>query len=167
MEQTSILQEKPDPNLIKEQTLDSFLSYLEYLTDNKTQFAGETAKFDSSTLLDSHKDKSILLVDKYLSCAVPSAQLEFLLESQGIMDYNADLDGFKHSICSNEGVISEVFSPNIHGEHFNPYKRFQSCCSASSRTCSKALDLVGLEIKVSSELSPSEVIKQDLSLIHI
>ena len=165
-----IQQEKPDPNIIPEQNIDSLISYVQYLADNKTVFDGKEAKFDISLLLDSHKGRSVFLVDKYLNCAVPSAQLEFVLESQGIMEYGASLDGYKHSICTDSGAIidngcnskiagpaiSEIFSPNIVGDHFNPYIRFKSCCSVASRTCSKVLDLVGLEPKVVSELSPSE-----------
>jgi len=154
-------QEKHGSNYIPEQNIDSLISYVQYLADNKTQFDGKEVKFDSSLLLDCHKGRSVFLVDKYLTCAVPSAQLEFLLESQGIMEYGASLDGYKHSICSDSGSnpeLSEIFSPNIVGDHFNPYIRFKSCCAVASRTCSKVLDLVGLEPKVVSELAPSETV---------
>jgi hypothetical protein len=100
--------------------------------------------------LEVHKGKSVLKIDKYLSCAVPSPELEFVLESKGIQNYEAYLDpefNFKHGICDNEGVISEIFSPDIKGDHYNPYIRFKSCISSASRSCSLLMDLVGLEVK--------------------
>ena len=128
--------------------------------------------------MEAHKNKSIFLVDRYIYCAIPTPDLEFLLESQGIFNYNADLEGFKHSVCTNRdslpnsgeyekagGVsynLSEIFSPNIVGEHFNPYKRFQSCLSVASRTCSKVLDLAGLEIRDISAVEPHENVFLDI-----
>lgn len=159
MQQLSLV--KDPPNLFKEQNLESLLSYVQYLTSNKN-IECKTAGFDSSTLIDTHKGKSVFLVDKYVNCAIPSVSLEFLLESQNIWNYNAGLNGFTHRICVNEDVISEIFSPNIKGEHFNPYKRFQSCCSSASRSCSDLLDLAGLEPVNISELDPHDNIFLDI-----
>ena len=90
--------------------------------------------FGDSLLVGSHLGKSSLFIDKYLDCSIPDIQLEFLFESQGIADYSAYLDPsreFKHCICSNselsassEDIISELFIPNVKGDHFNPYIRF-------------------------------------------
>jgi hypothetical protein len=106
--------------------------------------------YDSKELLDVHKGKSVLKLDKYISCAIPSPDLEFILESQGIMEYDSFLDPeyqFKHGICTHKDIISEIFTPIIKGDHHNPYIRFKSCISGSSRSCSLLMDLVGLESK--------------------
>lgn len=106
--------------------------------------------YDSKELLDLHRGKSVLKLDKYISCAIPTPDLEFVFESQGIMEYDSFLDPefqFKHGICTHEGIISEIFSPDIKGAHYNPYIRFKSCSSGSSRSCSLLMDLVGLETK--------------------
>lgn len=126
--------------------LSGLVSYLEYLADTQI---GKKADFDSSLLKDAHIGKSVLFIDKYQNCSVPSVDLEFIFESQGIFDYEASLDpdfNFKHSICSKDDVISELFVPDIEGDHYNPYIRFKSCVGIGSRTCSKLLDLAGLEI---------------------
>jgi len=127
--------------------LSSFISYIYYLTSSS---ANSEVDYDSKELLELHKGKSVLKVDKYLSCAIPSPELEFVLESQGILNYEAFLDpefNWKHGICTHDDIISEIFSPNISGDHFNPYIRFKSCISSSSRSCSLLMDLAGLELK--------------------
>ena len=132
-----------DPSLHFD-SIESLLSYIYYLTSNHLP---NEVDYDSKELLEVHKGKSILKIDKYLRCAVPSPELEFILESKGIQNYESYLDpdfNFKHGICDNEGIISEVFSPDIKGDHFNPYIRFKSCISSSSRSCSLLMDLVGL-----------------------
>jgi hypothetical protein len=66
------------------------------------------------------------------------------------MEYDSFLDPeyqFKHGICTHKDTISEIFSPDIKGDHYNPYIRFKSCISGSSRSCSLLMDLVGLESK--------------------
>ncbi|GAH74654.1 unnamed protein product, partial [marine sediment metagenome] len=77
-------------------------------------------------------------------------QLTFLFESQGIINFNADLDQdrqFKHKVCKdNDGNITEMYYPNIHGEHFNPYKRYCSSVSSASQQCSKLMDLAGVDL---------------------
>lgn len=139
--------------------LGGFLSYLEYLTSNKIKFNEIKADHDSDSLKNCHIGNSVLLVDKYVNCSIPSPDLEFLLESQGIVDYEAYLDPeyqFSHSICGSEEALSEIFSVNIRGDHFNPYIRYKSCAVSGIRSCGTLLDLVGLEVKVIKELSPSE-----------
>lgn len=138
----------PDKSMLHFDNLRSFLSYLEYLSDTHLR-SGVVADFDSSLLKKCHSGNSVLLVDKYVNCAVPSVDLEFILESQGIQDYEAYLDpdfNFKHSICKKGDTLSEVFSANISGDHFNPYIRFKACVGNGSRCCSKLLDLAGLDI---------------------
>jgi len=148
MQQLLLQPEKTPKNLLKFDNLGSFVSYLEYLTD--THFSENAiADFDSPLLKKAHFGNSILLVEKYAKCSIPDLQLEFIFESMGIQNYNAALEPgatFKHSICTHEGVTSEIFSPNITGEHFNPYIRFQSSSSSAVRSCSKFMDLAGLEI---------------------
>lgn len=138
--------------------LPSLLSYLEYLTDNKNL----VCDFDSPDLQKSHENKSTLLLNDYISCTIPSHQLEFLLESQGIMDYGCTLEGYYHQVCTEEDLISELFTPKVKGDHYNPYIRYQSNCSSASRTCSKVLDLAGLEIYDISKLEPHHNIFLDI-----
>jgi len=170
-----------DPTRLHFKNVSSLLSYIYYLTSN--HLTKREVDYDSKELLAVHKGKSVLKLDKYISCAIPSPELEFVLESIGIMNYDCYLDpefNWKHGICKSvpqleEGkivewvringqsiptygdpkpssgdrtwVLSEIFSPNISGDHFNPYVRFKSCISSSSRSCSLLMDLVGLEIK--------------------
>lgn len=144
---------EPSLSTLHFSNIDSFISYIYYLTSKKDN--GRTTgrdfnvfDYDSPELLACHSGKSVLKVDKYIRCCVPSVDLEFILESSGISDYSCFLDpdyNFKHSVCTLEGVISEIFSPAISGDHFNPYIRFKSCVSSSSRSCSLLMDLVGLE----------------------
>lgn len=157
----SELDTTPSPN-IDFTTIESFLSYLEYLTDNKNCINTTEGSFGDDSLLDSHKNRSILLVDKYVKCAVPSSQLEFLFESLGIYEYDSSLNGYNLSICQKNDSTSEILSPDITGDHYNPYIRFKSCSSASSRTCSKLLDLAGLEIYNVSEAEPHHNVFLDI-----
>ena len=142
----SLLQQAESNSGLHFKNLSGLVSYVQYLAD--TQIS-EKAGFDSSLLKDAHIGKSVLLIDKYVNCSIPSVDLEFIFESQGIFEYEASLDpdfNFKHSICSKGDTISELFSPNIEGDRYNPYIRFKSCVGIGSRTCSKLLDLAGLEI---------------------
>lgn len=126
--------------------LRSLLCYLDYLTD--TQIPIITG-FDSQVLKESHIGKSVFLTEKYIKCSIPSPDLEFIFGSLDIEDYNAYLDpefNFKHKICNNNNILSEVFYPNIHGDHYNPFIRWNSTAAACCRSCSKLLDLAGIEI---------------------
>lgn len=151
--------EKPE-NLIEFKNLDDLCSYVQYLT---AEGVFERYKSGNSGLLDAHLGKTSLIFDKYVLCSIPNVQLEFLFESMGVFNYNAEFDGFKRCFCTNEDVISESIVPVIYGEHFNPFKRFQSCISSASRTCRKVLDLAGLEIKNISELDPHDNIFLDIT----
>jgi len=129
--------------------LESFCTYLEYLPDTQIANNCVTADFNSLSLKNCHIGNSILLVDRYVDCSIPSVDLEFLFESQGISNYEAFLDpefNFKHSICTHGDSISELFSPDITGDSFNPYIRWKTCVSKGSRTCSKLMDLAGADI---------------------
>lgn len=150
---------KDPKNKLSFKNLDSFCSYVQYLT---AEGISEKHKFNDSELLKAHSGNSSLLIDKYVLCSIPTVQLEFLLESRGIFNYNADFGGFKRCLCINDNIISESFSPIIYAEHFNPYKRFQSCMSSASRTCRKVLDLAGLEINNISELDPHDNVFLDI-----
>jgi len=105
----------------------------------------------SSLLMAAHKNKSSLFVDKYINCVIPDPQLEFLLESIGIMEYDADLvpgREFKYSVCQDDdGVVSELFVPNISGDRWNPYMRFKSSSVSGSQQCSKLSNLAGIDVK--------------------
>ena len=128
-------------------SLNSLCSYVQYLTSNVSSEG--IANFRDEKLLNRHFGKSILLFDKYLLCSIPDPQLEFIFENQNIENYSAELDldnKFKCSICDNEGAISEIVSPFIHAEHFNPYKRWLSSVSSGCRACSSILDIAGLEL---------------------
>lgn len=171
-------------NKLEFTNLNDFCSYVQYLTADKGIFSNTTegykekcsltkygifeakkAKYGDSLLLNAHKSKSSLLIDKYVLCSIPDVQLEFLFESRGIFNYNAELaspDAFKRYICEDNHVLSESFSPVIIGEHFNPYKRFQSCLSSASRSCSKILDLAGVEINNISESDPHDNVFLDI-----
>lgn len=174
----SVLLDLPDSNKkldtgLHFDNLDSFISYIYYLTSKKSQhgnykeklgenylnnefcdavqnsFVGEF-DYDSKELLDCHIGNCVLKIDKYIRCAIPTSELEFILESRGIHNYEAFMDpsfNWKHSICLKNDIISEIVSPNIKGDHYNPYIRFKSCVSSASRSCSMLKDLVGLESK--------------------
>ena len=146
--------------------LENVFSYLEYLTYNKNEEI--PVNFSSEELRSCHTGKSIWLIEKYLNCSIPCSDLEFLFESQGISAFEAYLDpdlNFTQLICNsntNEEVFSEIFRLNISGDHFNPYIRYKSCLSSASRTCSKLMDLAGLEIPNIEELDPHKNIFLDI-----
>lgn len=136
----------PPANQLKFRTLSEFVGYLEPLSDNAF-FRKNLTEFQSSTLLNAHCNKSSLFVDKYISCSIPDPQLEFLFESQGLFNYEAEFDfnnKFRHLICESEGKISEMFIANIRGDSYNPYIRFKSSNVCGSQQTSKLMDLAGL-----------------------
>jgi hypothetical protein len=149
LQQQGLFDDAPkDPSKLHFDSIGSLLSYFNYLTSTKNQL--REVDYDSKELLQVHQGKSVLKIDKYIGCALPAPDLEFILESQGIMDYDAYLDpefNFKHGICDHDGVISEIFTPNLSGDHYNPYIRFRSCVSSASRSIRLLMDLAGLEIK--------------------
>jgi len=155
-----------DPELVKQgstpiylKTISELLNYIQPLLDFKKDHyrlgvqdnKALEAPHGSSLLMTAHKNKSSLFIDKYISCTIPDPQLEFLLESIGIMEYNADLvrdREFKYTVCEDkEGVISELFTPNISGDRWNPYIRFKSSSVCGTQQCSKLLNLAGIDLK--------------------
>lgn len=111
---------------------------------------GKQYKFYDKELLDLHLGNSVLLVNKYVLTSIPDPQLEFLLENQNIENFNAELPSehrFIHSICELDSVYSEIFTPNIKAEHYNPYKRWLSCVNSGNKTCNNLLDLCGVGCK--------------------
>ena len=109
-----------DSSQLHFKNISSLLSYIYYLTSNKKQI--NEVDYDSKELLEVHKGKSVLKLDKYLSCCIPSSELEFVLESQGIMEYDTFLGPdyqFKHGFCTWDDVLSELFTRSIKGDHYN------------------------------------------------
>jgi hypothetical protein len=161
--QHHLFDENIQPHLINPKNIHDYLSYVHILTSNT--FLHECT-FGDSKLESLHLGKSILFNSKYISCCVPSPQLEFILESQGIYEYEAELKGFSHSICSRsiDGVdyISDVYSPYIKGEHFNPYVRYKSSIAAASRTCRHLFNLAGLDFPDMSLADPQPNIFLDV-----
>jgi len=152
LEQVSLAEDMPKSQF-SFRSLSDLVGYFKHLSGNKNQNNDNVGTFGDSLLLGAHLGKISLFIDKYLDCAIPDIQLEFLFESQGIADYSAYLDPsreFKHCICSNSGpedIISELFIPNVKGDHFNPYIRFKSSSVCGSQQCSKLMDLAGPAIK--------------------
>jgi len=142
-----------DPTTKHLKTLDSLLCYVQHLSDSFSR-TSVLCDYDSKRLLNAHFDKSSLFIDKYIQSAIPDVQLEFLFESQGIMEYSAWLDSdkkYKHVVCDSEDHFSELFIPNIRGDHFNPYIRFKSSSVCGSQQASKLMDLAGLGPKVDTD----------------
>ena len=95
-----LLFHRVDPSLHFD-NVEGLLSYIYYLTSNENALEGTPVDYDSKELLEFHKGKSVLKIDKYISCCVPAADLEFVLESQGIMNYDCFIDpefNFKHGV---------------------------------------------------------------------
>ena len=134
------------PNSLQCDNLALLYSYFKHLSDSKIT----PIEYCSKDLYTAHLKKSGLVFDKHFDCIYPDPQLEYVLESQGIFDYSAQLvEGkeYKHVVCDNDGAISELSYPNIKGDHFNPYIRYKSSSVCGSQQCSKLLDLSGIEIK--------------------
>jgi len=131
------------------------INYVQCTTSNVSGFS-QTYKFNDLDLLNLHHNNSVLLVDKYVLTAIPDPQLEYLLERQNITDFNAELSidqQFNHKICTFNDTYSEIFTPNIIAEKYNPYKRWLSCVNSGNKTCNNLIDLAGLEC--TNELSPN------------
>lgn len=136
-----------EPSNRQQPTLSKLVSYFKHLSDSKND---NIAEHGSSLLLDAHSNKSSLFLEKYLPCAIPNIQLEFIFESQGFSDYSACLNPgkeFKHRICTHDDGLNELFIPNIVGDSLNPYIRFKSSSVSGSQQCKKLINLAGIDIK--------------------
>ena len=137
-------------SITKLKSFHDFVSYVQYTTSS-VSVNSKKYKFYDSELLDSHRGKSILLLDKYILTAIPDPQLEFLLENQNIYNFNADWydfgNRFKLSVCVHDSEYSEILTPNIRAERYNPYKRWMSCVNSGNKTCNNLLDLCGINIR--------------------
>jgi len=101
----------------------------------------------SKILMNLHFDKAALFIDKYFFCVDPTPQLQYVMESMGIFDYDTYFDQgkeFHHLVCESEDHFSEIFRPNVKGDRWNPYMRYQSARSSGSIQCSKLMLLSGV-----------------------
>lgn len=146
LNQLSILENEPSKGLHFD-NLDKLLNYVHYMNAGHVFEPGKCKKYGEFT---KHPFESTLFFDKYIETADPDLQLTFLFESQGILNFNADLDQdrqFKHKLCKDkEGAVTEMLYPNVLGEHFNPYKRYCNSVSSASHQCSKIVDLAGVDL---------------------
>lgn len=130
-------------------TLSEFVGYFKHLSD-KAFFCEKYLTFGSKNLLKAHSENSCLFVEKYVSAAIPNYQLEYLFESIGLFNYDAEFGPkgrFKHVLCDKDGTFSELFIPNIAGDRYNPYIRYKSSQVSGSQQTSKLLTLAGTNIK--------------------
>jgi len=154
-EQQTLVDDLQSPYLFKNPTLDEVHRYFKYLIDVKKNQKKED--FGSSRLLDAHKGKTSLIFDKYFSCAIPNLQLEYILQSLGINDYDAWLDHgreFNHSICQDDSEkgFTESFFPNVKGGRFNPYIRFKSSSVSGTQQSTKLGQLAIVDMKLMDPL---------------
>lgn len=115
--------------------------------------------FGDIRLLNFHKEKLALYVDKYLFTSIPDIQTEFLLESNGIPQdcYDADLDPrfmFSVNACFDDKNINEFITPRIRGGSFNPYIRLLSSKSSGGGQALKLFDLAGIDPDREFPISP-------------
>ncbi len=145
--------------------LDSLYSYFKHLSDNKIN----SVDYDSKELRKAHFGNSNLVFDKHFGCVYPDSQLEYIFESQNIMDYSAWLvEGkeFKHTVCATDNILSESFYPNVTGDKWNPYVRYKSSSVCGSQQCSKIMDLVGIEHKDLSDPDFHKAVLNSITLSY-
>ena len=118
----------------------------------------EILKRGNLVLLDYHHANSCLFVDKHVISAIPTPEIEFLLESVGKIpeDYDAELVGYFSRFCSGEHyegfgdggslelVSSVLVEPHVKGGHWNPFIRFNSSKISGGNQSRKWLDVVGV-----------------------
>lgn len=157
--------DQSDLNSLSINSLSVLYSYFKHLSDSTIS----PSNYGSKDLYTAHSKNSCLVFDKHFDSIYPDPQLEYVLESQGIFDYSARLsenEEYKHVICDHDGDYSELFYPNVVGDHYNPYIRYKSSSICGSQQCSKLLDLVGIDIKDFTDPAFHESVFSDITLSY-
>jgi len=111
--------------------------------------------FQDPKLVEVHLQQNVLYLDKYVETSVPDQQTITILDSIPEVDehYHAWFGSgqfwinwcVKKDKTTLEEFKTQYVTPNIKGESYNPYSRFQSSRGSARQQCHKIMDLVGLQ----------------------